>query len=169
MKRTPICYLGFVVCLSSLVAGCGASFEGFEGRSNARSAFTGTFGWQQLDGVDHVQEFNSQAQKWFAERGFVETSDIKFMDIVGPINGEGWDKPGVLLMLSKHNDQKLVYVFIPDCYRPERNIQIIGYHVVLTGTVAEVKGYRDDFHKLDSDFREEFSMRMQPVVFEDSQ
>ena len=164
MKRTPICYLGLVVCLSSLVVGCG----GFEGHSYVESSFTGTFGWRQLDGVDHVQEFNQQAKKWFVERGFVETDDIKFIDIVGPKSGN-WDKPGVLLMLSKHNDRKLVYVFIPDFHRPERNIQIIGYHVVLKGTVAEEKGYRDDFHKLDSDFREEFSMRIQPVVFEDSQ
>jgi hypothetical protein len=126
--------------------------------SHQKRSFTGNFGRYQLDGADAVRDFNDQAKKLFLEHGFVVNDDKKFCDIVPPGNGD-WDKPGELLLL-KHNEQNLIYVFIPQCHHPEDSIQIIGFHGELEGTVEEVKKYGDDFDTLINEFKGKFPNMM---------
>jgi len=149
------------VCPFLLAVGCGTYID--INRSYSENTFTGTFGYRQLEGADAVKDFNLSVIKWFIGRGFVDIQAITYGDLVDHPEFDLKNKSGVLL-LSNHNHQNLVYVFVPDSYNPDKNIQIIGYHVALKGTLEEVKGYRDDFHKLEGDFVKEFLMLTQPVV-----
>ena len=117
-------------------------------------SFTGTFGHHQLDGTDAVREFNAQAKEWFMEQGFVVVDDMNYGDIVTPDN---WSKSVVgVLLVFKHSQQSLVYVFIPESYNPEDSIQIIGYHADWTGSIGELQKYDEDFNNLRNHFLKRF-------------
>ena len=162
-------YIG--ICLLSIIAwgaGCGVDPTG--DLPGGKRSFTGGVGPYNLTSQDAVQEFNAQAKNWFTERGFVEIEDVTYhKDILRPYHeasfpgdiSEDWNKPGVLLLLE-YDHQNRIYVFIPDCFRPEDNTQFIGYHARLTGTVKEIKKHEDGFEKMSEDFLEQFPPNPSP-------
>ena len=111
-------------------------------------SFTGTFGHHKLDSADAVQDYNARIKEWFMEQGFTVVDDMTYRDLVDERSWSG-SVDGVLLVF-KHDLQSLVYVFIPESYRPEDNMQNIAYHADWTGSLDDLKKYDEDFKKLDS-------------------
>ena len=151
-------------CLLSIIAwgtGCGVVPPV---QSSGKRSFVGSFGPYNLESPEAVQEFNAQAKTWFTERGFVEVEEVTYHeDILRPYyedtfpvdQSKEWNKPGVLLLLE-HDHQNHVYVFIPDCFRPEDNTQYVGFHVRLAGTLKTVRDHEGGFDKMREDFLKQF-------------
>jgi len=121
--------------------------------------FTGSFGKHQFNSKSEVNAFNSEAYKWFLERGFTPDTSTTFQAVL--TNGRAmagssdWKQPGVLLC-RPYDVQNRIYVFIPECYHPESNLQIIGYHVSSRGTCEEVIQRRQEFESLQKEYRSRF-------------
>ena len=150
MKEKTLRILCFATCLCFIIAGTGCQKD--TGACFSSETYTGTFGFYGLNDSEAVQSFNSKIKQWFTEHGFIEMEGMACKDVIPALE---WDMPGTILLL-KHDDENLVYFFIPDHYRPEKNSQIIGYHITRKGTCEEVKKYKDDFVKLRNNFLEEF-------------
>lgn len=139
----------FIVAVSP---GCWWVLSPMPSGSFSTHSSTGSFGPREFESPEAVTEFNSKAKDWFIARGFTEVEGESFSDIV---DSKSWDNPGVLIRL-KHDENNRFDFFIPDCYRPEENVQNIGYHVELRGTIEETNRYDDEFEKLKNDFRNDF-------------
>jgi hypothetical protein len=148
-----LCLGLLVLCLS--LAGCWCSWSApSKGgvSSQGSSSATGTFLRYTLASRAKVAAFNADVKKWFLGQGFSPVSNTTFAAIVG---SDDWKKPGVLLW-SRPRAGHLIYVFIPDCYHPEGNVQIIGYHLESVGTTEDVQQDRRDFEDLKSGFLRQF-------------
>jgi hypothetical protein len=93
-----------------------------------------------------AKAFNSKVGAWWSERGFAPYTDKTFDAIVGE-RGENWKEAGSLLC-RQYDAKNRMFVFIPEYHLPDRNMQIIGYHV-------ELQGDLDDINKHDKDFKSE--------------
>jgi hypothetical protein len=149
-----LCLTLAVLCLS--LAGCwcpwspptstgGASSQG-------GSSETGSLARYTLASRAKVAAFNAEVKKWFLGQGFSPVSNPTFADIGG---GDEWKKPG-LLLCSRPRVGNTIYVFIPECYHAESNVQMIGYHVESQGTMEDLEQDRRQFEDLKTEFLRQF-------------
>jgi hypothetical protein len=115
-------------------------------------SLTGSFGRHKFAARDEVAAFNSEVTEWFLKRGFSRVTNETF-DVI--VRGDEWKKRG-LLLCSRDRPGDLIYVFIPECYHPESNVQIIGYHVDFEGSADDLARDRDDLDNLRTEFLRRF-------------
>ena len=88
------------------------------------------------------------------EQGFAVVEDMTYRDIV---TSKDWSNSVVgALLVFKHSQQSLVYVFIPESYNAEDSIQIIGFHAEWNGSIEELQKYDEDFNNLRDQFLKRF-------------
>ena len=124
------------------------------GSSHAKSSYTGTFGRHQFATKSEVDAFNSEVVKWFTKQGFTVDASTTFYELY---KRDEWKIPGVLLC-RQYDPANRVYVFIPECYRPETDEQIVAYHVKFSGTAEEVRHRERDFESLEQEYRKRFPL-----------
>jgi len=130
-------WLPVILCVS--LTGCWFAMSPTTASKGSRSA-TGTLGKYQFASKSEVKAFNSKAVRWLQERGYNHYSheSKKTYDEILGTNGQSWKgKPGQLLY--RHYDAKnREFVFVPDCYNPDKNLQIIAFHVEYQGDVDRI-------------------------------
>jgi len=115
---------------------------------------TGTLGKYQFASKSEVKAFNSKVGAWWSERGFVPFTEKTFDAIVGGKNGN-WKEAG-LLHCRQYDVKNRMFVFIPECHHPDKNIQIIGFHVELKGDLDDIKKRDETFDSERKSFRKTF-------------
>jgi hypothetical protein len=113
---------------------------------------TGTLGKYKFASPAEVKAFNSEITGWLSQRGYAPCTNTTYDAIVG---GDDWKMPG-LLVTHRYNPTNQIWVFIPECYHADRNIQIIGYHLSLQGVLEEVNKHQRDFASTQSEFQKRF-------------
>jgi hypothetical protein len=109
-------------------------------------------GKYQFTSPDEVKIFNGQVSAWFLKRGFTTDSDKNFAAIV---EQDEWKTPG-LLLCQRIDNANQIFVFVPDCFHPEINRQIIGYHIKLKGAFEDVKKHKNEFELMQEEFKKTF-------------
>jgi predicted Ser/Thr protein kinase len=119
---------------------------------------TGSIGPYRFASDSELKTFNFAAAMWLAQRGFEPDTTATFSEIVeadsrSPNGGtaDGWKKPGRLLC-RRCESQGRIWVFIPECYRPETRTQYVGYHFNFPGSVEEVLRCREEWNSLKLEF-----------------
>ena len=139
--------------LSLVIPGCWFTASSPMPRnSHATSSSTGTLGRHQFATKSEVDAFDSEVIKWFSKQGFTVDASTTFYELDKRAD---WKTPGVLLC-RQYDSANRVYVFIPECYRPETNEQIVAYHVEFSGTAEEVRQRDQDFESLEQEIRRRF-------------
>jgi protein involved in polysaccharide export with SLBB domain len=116
---------------------------------------TGTFEPFEFTSDAELKHFNSDMSTWFSEHGYVPDKSTTFHAIV---NSDSWNKPG-LLLCRRYDSKSRVYVFIPQCYDPTAHMQMIGYHTKFSGSIEDVKRYREDFASLELEYQRYLFLR----------
>jgi hypothetical protein len=113
---------------------------------------TGSLGKYKFASPAEVKVFNAKIIEWLSQRGYAPCTNISFFAIVG---SDEWKMPGQLLC-HPYNPANQAWVFIPECYRAEDNIQIIGYHITLQGELEDVNKHQSDFSSTKMEFQKCF-------------
>jgi len=128
----------------------------------AKQTASGTLGRYRVASDRQLKEFNSAARAWFVERGFVPDADTTFSKIVDAASlvpnanpGKEWEGHGVLLCRHFGTTGE-AYVFIPDFYLPKSRLQLVGFHISLSGNSDEVLRRRHDFDATEAAFQARF-------------
>jgi hypothetical protein len=133
------------------LAGCGR-WRTEVPASPAETMTTGSLGRYDFASRAKVTAFNSEVKEWLFKRGFSPVTNETSGAIV---QDDEWKKPGLLLRW-RHDSHESIYVFIPECYHPESNVQIIRCHCEFQGSVDEIARDEGDFAKLRTEFLKMF-------------
>lgn len=120
--------------------------------STGTRSSTGSLGKYKFSSPAEVKAFNSEIVGWLSQRGYAPWTNQTYDAIVG--SGE-WKMPG-LLMSHHYNATNQVWVFIPECYRADGNIQIVGYHMSLQGLLEELNKHQGNFLSAQKEFEKRF-------------
>jgi len=115
-------------------------------------ATTGTLGKYSLPSEQTLNDFNVPVTQWLTRQGFVPHPKETYAQIVGE---KRWDMPG-RLFANTSNPAGQMFVFLPDCYRPEERVQIIGLHTKARGPSDAVADLLEEFESIKEEFHEAF-------------
>ena len=113
---------------------------------------TGTLGKYKFSSPAEVKAFNSEIIGWLSLRGYAPCTNATFDALAG---SDSWKMPG-LLFSHRHNPTNQVWVFIPECYHADSDIQIVGYHLSLRGGVEVANKFQADFSSTQKEFQQRF-------------
>jgi len=122
------------------------------GAGNRTRTSAGILETCQFESPEDIATFNDEVRAWLEKRGFTECSDTTYAAVVGE---DEWKIPDVLLV-NRFDATSHIYVFIPDCYSPSKNGQVIKYHLTLQGTNDIVNKRGRDFQETIQEFQTQF-------------
>jgi hypothetical protein len=150
-----------LLCVS--LTGCWFSLSPTTISKSARKS-TGTLGRYQFASKSDVKTFNSKVVRWFQARGYnhySHESDKTFDEILGE-NGKSWKGEAGQLLYRHYDAENREFVFVPDCHRPDQNIQVIAFHVEYQGDGDRVSRFTKTFETEEERFHKAFPSTAEP-------